>query len=550
MTRGNAALDAARSIYWDAVLVGTGMGGATFGWALARAGWRVLFVEQGFDRGAQDSEAAVLGRYPELDPARSGAFLSEADAPLLRRAGRYADRMTDLSGARPHVSVPFVGAGVGGSSALYGMALERLFPSDFEPTRYHPAAAGAALVERWPIAFDELTPFYEEAEALYGVVGGRDPLRAGSVGALAAEAPSFTPPAARLVRHFEACGLHPYALPVACRFVAGCESCQGFLCARACKVDSVSACLNPARREFGALVLANCRVDRLTSAGRRVTAVHATCEGQAVELRGRVVVLAAGALRTPALLLRSADADWPQGLANGSGLVGRLLMRHLIDLYMVVPKDGAEGLDNRRKEFAFNDFYHVPEGKLGSVQSFGRLPPPAMIVGELHDEIRAGPLGWLHGVVPLGRPLLELALASMVDGSLGLATQVEDLPYFSNRVEPDPSGGPGAVQLHYRVAGEGRRRVDAMRKHMKAVLRSYRYRLLAQSENNRRIAHVCGTCRFGNDPRTSVLDRFNRAHELDNLYVVDASFFSASGGTNPSLTIAANALRVAKWLTS
>lgn len=550
MTTGNPALEAARSTNWDAVVVGTGMGGATLGWALARSGWRVLFVEQGADRGAHDHETAVLGRYPELDPARSGAILGEADASLLRRAGRYADRVTDLSGTRPHVSVPFIGAGVGGSSAIYGMALERLFPSDLEPARHHLATAGAALVESWPIAFDELTPFYEEAEALYGVAGGRDPLRAGSVGALAAQVPSFTPPAARLVQHFEARGLHPYALPVACRFVAGCESCQGFLCARACKVDSVRACLNPARHEFGALVLADCRVDRLASAGRRVTTVHATCDGKAVELRGRVVVLAAGALRTPALLLHSANAGWPQGLANGSGLVGRLLMRHLIDLYMVVPKDGIEGLDNRRKEFAFNDFYQVPEGKLGSVQSFGRLPPPAMIVGELQHEIRAGPLGWLHGAVPLARPLLERALRGMVDGSLGLATQVEDLPYFDNRVEPDPSGSPGAVRLHYRVAGEGRRRVDAMRRRMKWALSSHRYRLLAQSENNRRIAHVCGTCRFGNDPRDSVLDRFNRAHEVDNLYVVDASFFPASGGTNPSLTISANALRVAKWLTS
>jgi choline dehydrogenase-like flavoprotein len=542
------ALERARSTTWDAVIVGTGIGGATLGWALARAGWRVLFVEQGADTTA--GAAGVLrGQYPELDPPRRGAALTERDAVQLQRAGRYADTLIDDSGPRPRRFVPFIGAGTGGSSGLYGMAMERFFPSDFEPLVHHPSAPGAALVERWPVSFEDMLPWYAEAERLYRVRRGIDPLGNSAAAHSKTPAPAWSAPVVRLATQFQQRGLHPYALPMACEFVHGCEGCQGVLCPKACKVDAVRACLEPARRDHGAHLLAECRVERLLSAGRRVTAVDATCVGQTLRLHGRIVVLAAGALRTPALLLRSATAERPQGLANESGLVGRLLMRHLIDLYMINPDQADdEGLDNRRKEIAFSDFYEVAEGKLGTVQSFGRLPPSAMVVGALQEDVRQGSMGALHHAVGLAKPLLERALRPMVERSLGLVSQVEDLPYADNCIWPDSSSGPGALRMRYTVAAEGQRRVEAMRRRMRGALSGRRYRLLAQADNNQRIAHACGTCRFGDDPRSSVLDAFNRAHELDNVYVVDASFFPSSAGTNPSLTIAANALRVAQHL--
>lgn len=543
-----AALEEARSTDWDAVIVGTGMGGATLGWALARSGWRVLFVEQGADTSAENA-ATLSGRYPEVEPPRRGDVLTQEDRALLRRSGRYADGILDVSRKRARLSVPFIGAGTGGSSALYGMALERFFPSDFEPGKHHPKAADSAVVDKWPVSYDEMLPFYEEAESLYRVRGGLDPLRAPPAPQSRVSAPPWSPPTAHLAARFEQRGLHPYALPMACDFVRGCEGCQGVICPKTCKVDSLRACLEPARREYGAHLLADCRVERLISRGRRVTAVEASHAGQTVQLHGRIVVLAAGALRTPELLLRSASADQPNGLANGSGLVGRLLMRHLIDLYMIQPRgDQVEGYDNRRKEMAFNDFYECADGKLGSVQSFGRLPPPALIAGALQDDVRHGPLGPLHRLMDWGRPLLEPILRPMVENSLGLATQVEDLPYPGNCIEPVRSDRPGSLKLKYVVPAEGLARVAAMQRLMRGALSGERYRLLAQAANNQRIAHACGTCRFGKDPRHSVLDRFNRSHELENLYAVDASFFPSSAGTNPSLTIAANALRVAQHL--
>jgi choline dehydrogenase-like flavoprotein len=130
-----------------------------------------------------------------------------------------------------------------------------------------------------------------------------------------------------------------------------------------------------------------------------------------------------------------------------------------------------------------------------------------------------------------------------------LAATLEDFPYADNRVEPARTDAQGArLAIEYRVRDADRARIAAFRKKMGEVLSGYSFKLIKQAENNQRIAHVCGTCRFGDDPATSVLDRNNRAHGLANLYVVDSSFFPSSGGTNPSLTIAANALRVADHL--
>jgi choline dehydrogenase-like flavoprotein len=124
-----------------------------------------------------------------------------------------------------------------------------------------------------------------------------------------------------------------------------------------------------------------------------------------------------------------------------------------------------------------------------------------------------------------------------------LAAIMEDLPYPSNRVVPGP-----ALGIEYHLHARDYTRLKAFRAHVVRALQPYRYLALHQAEKNAMLAHVCGTCRFGNDPNTSVLDLHNRAHGLENLYVVDSSFFPSSAGTNPALTIAANALRVAVHL--
>ena len=525
---------------FDAVVVGTGIGGATIGFALARSGWRVAFCERGMGRGP----STIVGDYPEQ--ARAAAPYAAAGDDRLSRAGRWTTSIDDASDTDVRSFVPFIGCGVGGSSALYGMAMERFAPADFEPrlgqtVRHAGRPAGAG----WPIGFDTLQPFYDQAERLYRVRGTADPLRADRPQLLTP--PALSSAAAGLASALSARGLHPYQLPAAAEFVEDCRSCQGYLCANACKNDSWRVALEPAMREHGAVLMDECEVISIRSSGRKVQALECIRRGRRLALHGRVVILAAGALSTPALLLRSASADWPAGLANGSGLVGRNLMRHLIDLYPVkVPE--PQDFDNRRKELAFNDFYVHQGVKLGTVQSFGRLPPPALILRDLHEGLAARGRGWARPRRGLAAPLLRAHLERLVSTRLTLASIVEDSADPQNRVEL-AAGDTQRLAIRYRMADDDRHRVRLMRNLVRGALGQMSHGFIASAEDNQRIAHVCGTCRFGDDPRHSVLDINCRAHEVENLYIVDASFFPTSAGTNPSLTIAANALRVAAALT-
>jgi len=503
--------EALRRQDWDALVIGTGVGGATLGFVLARAGWRVLFIEKG--RAAFGHADTLRGDYPEMHCPDG-----ERAAACLARGGRLTDTVHD--GGRAFT--PLMGCGSGGSSALYGMAMERLFPEDFEG---------------WPIDYASLAPYYDQAEALYGVRGERDPLRPPAP--TLPPAPPPAPAQAELHAHFRRQGLHPYRLPQACEFLPGCACCQGYLCPRACKNDAGRVCLQPALTGHGAGLLDECEALHLMADARSVTGVRCRKGDEAFTLRARHYILAAGALATPALLLRSAGADWPTGLANRSGLVGRHLMRHLVDLYLVFTHAKA---GRSQKELGLSDLYRHGGHRLGTLQAFGALPPASMLLADLTRDLRAT-APWAAGLLtplqPLARPLLDRLLAR---GVL-LAAILEDLPHADNRVLPGPP-----ITIEYRLHEADRQRLALYRRLIGATLRPYRFLALHQAEKNAMLAHVCGTCRFGDDPATSVLDPHNRAHDLANLWVADASFFPTSGGTNPALTIAANALRVADHL--
>jgi len=528
---------------WDVIVVGTGMGGATLGYALAQAGKRVLFCERGR---AQWGDTALRGCYPEtcLDPP---VVPGAQHRSLLVDAGRDWRELEDWSRSPPRTHRPFIGAGTGGSSALYGMALERFFPEDFTPRANHPAARDASLPETWPMSYQDLEPFYVEAEALYRVRGEPDSLRGPEFRPAYTKPPTMTVPARELFDYLQAQGCHPYHIPLACEFKANCECCQGYLCPRECKNDSSRVCLRPALEQYGASLLEECEVVRLEATAERVTGVVCSYGGETITLRGSVVVLAAGALYTPGILLRSQSESWPDGLANHSGLVGQNLMRHFVDLYVVRPK-ARDGLDGRLKELAWNDFYLSGGDKLGSVQSFGALPPAAHLAEALEHDLRQGPFPLAGALFRLVKPVARAYLSALLSRCLILASVAEDLPYAENRVSL--GGSTGGVKLCYRLRPRERERIERMRSKIQRLLRPYRPVLIRQAENNQRLAHACGTCRFGRDPADSVLDPYNKAHDVANLYVVDGSFFPSSGGINPALTIAANALRVARRIVS
>lgn len=531
----------------DVIVVGTGPGGATLGQRLAAAGRRVLFCELGGDA----LGPPLLGAYPELADRRNGAVLNASDAEVLKRAGRYTDTMIDAAHPRRRETVPFIGSGPGGSSSLYGMVMERLLPRDFETGDPPAGAPGTSAVAWWPISYRELAPYYAQAEALYRVRGQVDPLATWHAAASADERPRLldmtplTPAASELAAYLTQRGLHPYQAAIACEVLPACGTCQGVRCPRTCKLDAARVSLEPALADHGAQLLTGCRVLTVTTEGRKATGVTVAWRGGEHSLRASLIVLAAGALQTPLILLRSGAPGGP-GLGNAFDQVGRHLMRHFIDLYLIRPElDDPTAFDNRRKDLAFNDLYVDPSLRLGTVQSFGRLPPAPMLYGALRSDVaasRAGPLG--AAVLPWARPFLMPVLRGIEGANLSLAPIVEDLPYADHRVLP-VAGDVTRFELHYAVRPEAQRRVGLARERMREILRGRRWKLLPQADNNQRIAHACGTCRFGDDPHTSVLDRDNRVHDVDNLFVSDASFFPSSGGTNPTLTIVANALRVA-----
>jgi choline dehydrogenase-like flavoprotein len=526
----------AERVVWDVIVVGTGMGGGMLGYSLARSGRRVLFVEKGRST-LPGMPGMIRSLMPEVAEPLAGRS-AEAYYDALARAGRSTDEIEDISGRLSRRFVPFIGSGTGGSSALYGMVCERFFVRDFTPRQNFRDPGDSTVPDAWPITYDQMRPWYAAAEKLLGVRGQPDPLRPEAADVDLLPAPPFSADNQPLVDYLAGRGLHPYRLPMACDYTDGCSVCQGYLCDRSCKNDAARNGVLPAIAEHGARLLSQCRAVRLDADRNHVRQVVCEHRSGMLALQAKVVVLAAGALVTPVLLLNSRSGDWPRGLANGSDLVGRNLMRHLIDLVEIWPQPDHK-ITAENKEIGLNDFYFFEGQKYGTVQSFGAMAPMEMLVNRP---------GWRPKMLRLMSPAARRIYERYYTGGLVLAPIMEDLPYLDNRVLPcdRPSfDGRQRLRIQYRFhASEIERRAVFLRQ-LKEVLKPFRKITLRAADNNEALAHVCGTCRFGTDPKTSVLDAHNRAHEVDNLYVVDASFFPSSAGLNPGLTIAANGLRVA-----
>lgn len=542
------------AIEWDVVIIGTGMGGAAAGYGLAKLGRRVLFIEKGLffhgeihaqEDGGAKPDASLLAQLEDSTDERPEARL---------RTGRWPLR---LQGRTSFGEIEFfapLGCGSGGSTALYAAALERFSPADFRPRANFPEVSDSTLPEKWPITYDDLRPFYTQAEELFRVRGTQDPLGKGGASILR-EPPALGPRDQHFFDSFGRLGLHPYRVHVGYEFVDGCEECAGQLCPRGCKNDSGRICLLPALEKYGASILPQCEVLKLEAGKSEVREIRCRRNGEELSIRAKMVVLAAGAFMTPVLLLNSKSEAWPDGLANRSGLVGRNLMFHVSDFIVVKPTKRLS-IAGPQKSLAFNDLYFSEGEKLGTFQTAGAAVTPGKIIQYLRDVAERDPTWWKKLASP--RPLWWRKLSSPAIRLVALiayhlfnfknaavwASIVEDLPYYDNRVIPDPRARNG-MRFEYRYTGELRTRVLSFRRRLAKALGPHRTIVLS-GENNINYGHVCGTCRFGDDPETSVLDKNNRAHDLSNLYVADASFFPSSGGTNPSLTIAANALRVAE----
>ena len=310
----------------------------------------------------------------------------------------------------------------------------------------------------------------------------------------------------------------------------------------------------PALMRHGASILADCEVIALDATSSKVKEVICVHEGTELRIKGTVIILAAGALASPSILLRSKSAEWPRGIGNGSDLVGRNLMFHGGDFIAVNPLSPHDG-DGAQKTLALNDFYFCDGEKLGTFQTMGIRLDLGRVMQYLHDTAEASS-GWQKLLLSSRRLWLRklaspfLRIGAMVyfhvmhfkDAAVWVSI-IEELPYRENRLYVDPDNGRGLV-MEYTHSDELRHRVENFRSKLQKALGRHRIMVLSP-KNKIDYPHICGTCRFGDDPSNSVLNRENRVHGMTNLYVVDASFFPSSAGTNPSLTIAANALRVA-----
>ena len=513
--------------HYDLIVIGSGPGGASLAQRLAPTGKRILILERGDylprEESNWDSKAVFVdARY-------------QADETWTNEKG-------DTFSPALHYNV-------GGNSKVYGAALFRLRERDFGEVVH---ASGVSPA--WPLGYEAFAPWYDEAEMLFHVHGrrGEDPT----------EPPTTTPYPFAPVRHepkvaelsdkLEGIGLKPFHLPLGILLdqkedgsatpTSTCIRCSyfdGFPCLLNGKADAQVICIDPMlAKHDNVTLLTGAYVSKLgtDATGRRIKAVHVTRAGQEEAYTADTVVVACGALSSALLLLRSPSEQHPNGLANGSGQVGRNYMRHDMSIVVAVMRHVNETVF--QKTLAFSDFYFGADDwdyPLGLIQMCATSHPEQIKGEELPD--------WLEWLPDM--PFDQIARHSM-----DFWLQSEDLPNPENRVYYK------AGKVHLDLVETNPEALKHLKRKLKDVLAKIgwpavlleRSLYLGKDIPLSGTAHQAGTCRFGTDPAVSVLNLDCRAHEVDNLYVVDASFFPSIGAVNPTLTIIANALRVADIL--
>ena len=509
--------------HYDVIIVGSGAGGGTLARHLAPSGKRILMLERG----------GWLPRETEN---------WDVDEVFVKNRYISPDTWYDHTGRAFQPQVHYF---VGGATKMYGAALYRLRREDFGELRHHDGVSPA-----WPIAYEDLEPYYTKAEQTYQVHG----LRGGDPTEPPASAPYPFPPVSheprmqKLADDLAAAGYRPFHAP--CGIMLNernmpysacirCRTCDGFPCLVHAKSDAEVLGVRPALAHPNVTLLTGAEAVKIgtNAAGTAATEVVARRDGGLKSHTADIIVLSCGAVNSARLLLVSASDRHPRGLANGSGQVGRNYMYHSSAAVLALSRD--ENPTRYQKTLGLNDFYFGTSGfeyPMGSIQMMGKSLGP-MYKGEKPIETALAPRWMLDDVA---RHAVDFWLTT------------EDLPDPNNRVTVDKDG---KVTLHYTPNNQvpTRKLYDAL----KGMLDRLGMRPDTLIPHNAYlksdipiagVAHQAGTCRFGTDPKTSVLDVHCRAHELDNLYVVDTSFFVSIGAVNPGLTAMANAIRVGDHL--
>jgi len=516
-----------QSTHYDVIIIGTGAGGGTLAYKLAPSGKRILLLERG-----------------DYVPREKDNWNPRA----VNAEGKYqtTEVWRDRDGKELH---PHTNYYVGGNTKFFGAALFRLRKEDFREIHHYGGVSPA-----WPLSYDELEPYYTRAEQLYHVHGqrGEDPSEPPASTPYPHPPVSHEPRLQQLSDDFARLGLRPFHTPLGVMLdeqnphksrCIRCNTCDGFPCLVYAKSDAQVVCVDPALEHHNVTLLTQAYVSRLETSpsGRAVTAVQVERNGAKETYSGDIVVVSCGAINSAALLLRSANDKHPRGLANSSDVVGRHYMGHVNSVLMAVSKCPNPTIF--QKTLSVNDFY-LPspawEYPMGHISFVGKLDG---------DTLKAGAPALVPG----------FTLDLMATHSLDFWLTSEDLPDPNNRVTLDRDGN---IVLAYKPNNDaGHKRLIAtleglMKQQTKCTIHGHdchqglfaRNLFIGQRIPLAGVAHQNGTIRFGRDPKTSALDANCKAHDLDNLYVVDASFFPSSGAVNPALTIMANALRVGDQL--
>ena len=508
---------------YDVVIVGSGAGGGTLAHRLAPSGKRVLILERGdwLPRETQNWDAQAV-------------FVDN----------RYvsADKWFDGKGKPFQPQVHYF---VGGATKFYGAALYRLRERDFGELKHHGGVSPA-----WPFGYDVMEPYYTQAEQLYQVHGvrGEDPTDPPATAPYPFPPVSHEPRIQRLFDDMTAVGLHPFHAPSGIMLDESapensacirCATCDGFPCLVHAKADAEVVAVRPAIEHDNVTLVRNATVTRLDTdaSGRTVTAVVADVDGAQQRFAGDVVVLSAGAVNSARILLASANDRHPAGLANGSDQGGRNYVFHNSRAFLAV---STEKNDTRfQKTLGLNDYYFGDadfDYPMGNLQMVGKSSAP-MYRGEKPMETALAP---------------GFALRDVAEHAVDFWLSCEDLPDADNRVTLDrdgnvvlsytPNNHEPMEQLYHRT----KKHLSRLGMHPHHLIPRQVY--MKNDVPVAGCAHQAGTVRFGRDPRLSVLDTDCKAHEVDNLYVVDTSFFPSIGAVNPALTAIANALRVGDHL--
>jgi choline dehydrogenase-like flavoprotein len=504
---------------YDVIIIGTGAGGGTLAYRLAPSGKRILLLERG----------GFLRREPENWDSR---------AVFIENRYKATEEWYDKDGKPFHPGAHYY---VGGNTKVYGAILFRLRERDFGEVSHHGGVSPA-----WPLSYEDFEPYYGQAEALYYVHGehGIDPTEPPASQPYLYAPVSHEPRIERLRDDLAAMGYNPFPLPIGVRLdesdpekspCVRCTRLDGFPCLVDGKADAHVVAVRPAVAHENVELLTNAKAERLETdaTGRTVTGVVVERNGERETYRADVVVVSCGAVNSAVLLLNSANDRHPNGLANTSDVVGRHYMAHINSAVIAFSRE--PNTTKFQKTLGMNDFYWGAddfEFPLGHIQMLGKSDG---------NMLRAG--------APRLAPGWSLEKAARHAVEFWLTT--EDLPQARNRVTVDANG---RIHVAYtNINTEGHKRLLGKLKQILGRIGMHEHLIPNLAVRDARIplagvAHQCGTVRFGDDPKTSALDVNCKAHDLDNLYVVDTSFFPSSSAVNPALTAMANALRVGDHL--